>query len=915
MRSSLLLTLLLALTLPGVTFAQDAAEGETGDTEGFNDLGIRMRAQVVFDGRIQQNRWACAMVTVENVGDPIDGLLTIEGGVTEEGADPLRYTRAIDVGRKARKRVFLYFENEGYGAEWTIQLVGRGGRGALLALAPMRTTTTETEDVVVAVVGEDPMGLNVIREAWPGAVPGHPAVSQWERRRIQLSLATPEALPDRWLGYNVVDVLVWPSPDPTGMSDDQLAAVSHFVGNGGTLVVTVTDGWQLVRDSSLAGLLPVTLEGAVEVDDIDPLLTALDVEGAPPVDGERVLIADARARDDAVVRALGDEERALWAVRSYGLGRVVFLAADPSLRPIKGSPARETFWRHLLWLPEPPGGQRDHISREDLLREQLAETYVPSTSEVWSGGPFAMAAEQKLSECVHDADELGTAALGWSSGYYYGAGATDTWIQEVRKKLGDIEALQPLPMGWILLFALVYLVCIGPLDYFFLRLIGRQEWTWVTFPLMIAVFFVAAVVGTTAAKGRKAIMTRIEVVDVFEPEGLWRGQSYVGIFSSQRTDLTLQSAEIHSAVEPMRYVPTTYWWGADQLDEGFMKRQAVQVGVGGGALGYRAETWTMAYMQSAWVDESAAHGHFRMRPDGEGRITVINESDVGLHSAVLVFGETATRALQAVDELHGAGSLSALLGTTALDGSYPLMSSSTSWGSGAYRTHHLGSLLAGASVQVDLAQLSSEAGTVYPLPPDGALTRPHDQEDWNHFKEMPDFWDRRGHMDLTRALMAGQLVLIGFSSSPVEDFELHGLNPESEPRTLVRAVLGPDPRVDWDGLSEASQRTVPDDGGPQVFGALDRDTIRERVENYTWQIQSCYEQGLAYEGPGLRGSLTAKFTIGPDGWVTSSMIESSTLNSYTVESCVESTVWGWTFPQPAGGGVVVVKYPFTFEPG
>jgi len=470
-------------------------------------------------------------------------------------------------------------------------------------------------------------------------------------------------------------------------------------------------------------------------------------------------------------------------------------------------------------------------------------------------------------------------------------------------------------MGWILLFALVYLVCIGPLDYFFLRLIGRQEWTWVTFPLMIAVFFVAAVVGTTAAKGRKAIMTRIEVVDVFEPEGLWRGQSYVGIFSSQRTDLTLQSAEIHSAVEPMRYVPTTYWWGADQLDEGFMKRQAVQVGVGGGALGYRAETWTMAYMQSAWVDESAAHGHFRMRPDGEGRITVINESDVGLHSAVLVFGETATRALQAVDELHGAGSLSALLGTTALDGSYPLMSSSTSWGSGAYRTHHLGSLLAGASVQVDLAQLSSEAGTVYPLPPDGALTRPHDQEDWNHFKEMPDFWDRRGHMDLTRALMAGQLVLIGFSSSPVEDFELHGLNPESEPRTLVRAVLGPDPRVDWDGLSEASQRTVPDDGGPQVFGALDRDTIRERVENYTWQIQSCYEQGLAYEGPGLRGSLTAKFTIGPDGWVTSSMIESSTLNSYTVESCVESTVWGWTFPQPAGGGVVVVKYPFTFEPG
>ncbi len=917
MRTSipLLLSLLLLLAVPGVATAQEEGDGtEAVDADGFNNLGIRMRAEVVFDGRTQTNRWACAMVTVENVGEPIDGLLAIEGGVIEDGSDSLRYTRAIDVGRKARKRIFLYFETEGYGGSWTVQLVGRGGRGSTLAVAPMRTTTTETEDVVLAVVGEDPMGLNVLREAWSGAVPGHPSVSQWERRRVHLSLATPEAMPDRWLGYNVVDVLIWPSPDPTGMSDEQLAAVTHFVGNGGTLVVTATDGWQLVRDSALAELLPVTLRGAAEVDSLDPLMTALEVEGAPPIEGDRVLIADARAIDGATVRA-ADGEQALWAVRSYGLGRVVFLAADPTLRPIKGSPDRETFWRHLLWLPEPPGGQRENVSREDLLREQLAETYSASSPEYWSGGPFAMAAEKALSECVHDADELGTAALGWSSGYYYGAGATDTWIQEVRKKLGDIEALQPLPMGWILLFAAVYLMCIGPLDYFFLRLIGRQEWTWITFPLMIGVFFVAAVMGTTAAKGRKAIMTRIEVVDVFEPEGLWRGQSYVGIFSSQRTDLTLQSAEDHSAVEPMRYVPTTYYGGVDQVDEGFMKRQTVQVGVAGGALGYRAETWTMAYMQSAWVGGTAGHGHFRLRSDGDGRITVVNESDVGLHSAVLVFGESATRALQVVDELQGAGSLAALLGTTALDGSYPVISSATSWGSGAYRTHHLGALLAGASVQVDLTQLAAEAGTVYPLPPDGALTRPHDQEDWNHFKEMPDFWDRRGHLDLTRALMAGQLVLIGFSSSPVEDFDLRGLSPESEPRTVVRAVLGPDPRVDWNGLQAASSPTVPREGGPQVYGALDREVIRQTVESHEWQVQSCYEQGLMVDGPHLRGSLTAKFTIGPDGWVTSSMIEQSTLGSYTVESCIESSVWGWTFPPPAGGGMVVVKYPFTFEPG
>ncbi len=917
-RSFGIVLLLLLAVVPCARAQQPAADEEGGatDADGFNELGIRMRAEVVFDGRVQTNRWSCAMVTVENIGEAIDGQLVLRGGVTDDTAEPLRYTRAIDVGRKARKRVFLYFETEGWAGEWTIELVGRGGRGALLAIAPMRTSTVEGEDVVVAVVGEDPMGLNVLREAWPGAVPGHPEVSQWERRRVHLSLATPEAMPDRWLGYNVVDVLVWTGPDPTGMSDDQLSALAHFVGNGGTLVVTVTDGWQLVRDSSLADLLPVTLEGAAEVDSIDPLLQALEIEGAPPIEGERILIADARAREDAQVRAASGEQ-VLWAVRPYGLGRTVFLGADPSMRPIKGSPSRDRFWRHVLWLPEPEGGQRDHISREDLLREQLAEGFVATSDSYWTGGPFALPAEHQISECVHDADDLGTAALGWSSGYYYGASPTDTWIQEVRKKLGDIPALQPLPMGWIVLFAAVYLLCIGPVDYFALRLIGRQEWTWVTFPLMIAVFFVAAVMGTTAAKGRKAIMTRIEVVDVFEPEGFWRGQSYVGIFSSQRTDLTLQSAETHSALEPMHYVPTTYWWGADQLDEGFMKRKGVQVGLGGGALAYRAETWTMAYMQSAWVDETSGHGHFGLRHDGGGRVTIVNESDVGLYSAVLVFSETGTRLLQASARRPDA--LGLLNRIVAQPGVWSGAGTSTSWGGGAYRTHHLGALLPGASVQVDLDQLATEATTVYPVAPEGALTRAHDHEDWNHFKEMPDFWDRRGHLDLTRMLMDGQLVLLGFSGTPVESFELKGLEPESEPRTLVRAVLGEDPRTT--GEQPATTETavqeivVPPDMLPRITGALDRDVVQEVVRTHIDEIKGCYEQGLSYDGPHIRGKATARFVIDENGWITSSEVRDSSLGSYTVENCIQSTIWGWTFPAPAGGGTVVVEYPFIFEPG
>jgi len=881
----------LLLTAMALLALGPASAQEDDEEAGFNEYGIRMTAEVVFDGRVQSGQWACVRVEVENIGEPVDGLLQILTEGLDTTADPTRYARHIDVGRKARKRVFLYFEAESYGSEWKVNLFERGGRGAVVAAAGFRTTSREEDDVVVAVVGEDPLGLNTLRETWNGAVPGHARVSQWERRRVQLSLVQPPQMPDRWIGYNVLDLLIWRQPDTTGMSDEQLAAVAHFVGMGGTLVVPVSDHWQQVRDSALAELLPVELRGAVEVESLDPLLASLEL---PRVDmgGRRALVADARARDeDCQVRA-ADGDRVLWAVREYGLGRVVFLAADPGFYPIKGEVDRTELWRRLLWLPEPAGGQRDTIQREQHLADALTGTgsYVPP--QAYGEGAFTLAADQPISECIHDADTLGTqGTFAFTSGYYYGSSAVDSWFREVRNKLNDIPALKPLPLGWIVLFAAVYLFCIGPLDYFFLRLIGRQEWTWITFPVLITVFFAAAVVGTTAAKGRKAVMTRLEVVDVIEPDGLWRGQSFVGIFASQRTELTLRSAKPHSVVSPTSYVPISAWWMTETLNEGYMRRPAVQVGPGAGAMAYGADTWTMAYLQSAWVDERADRGHFTLREDGEGLISVVNESDVSLYSAMLLYGR------QPGEGVH-AGLLGVLPG-----GEHPYH--------GGWGIHALGPLVAGGSAQVDLAAIEVDAATAWPTPPPSAMTRPHDQEDWNHFREMPEFWGKRGHLDLVRALMDGQLVLVGYSSTPVEDFELDGLDPVSEPRTMVRVLLGRDPRLE--GLRAVEAAELPP--VPRVHGALSQQQIQQVIGQFTSSIRWCYEQALYTAGPDLQGRVDVKFTIDNYGYVSSVEVVSSTLGNPVAEQCVADQFWSMVFPAPTGGGIVVVNYPLVFKPG
>ena len=46
----------------------------------------------------------------------------------------------------------------------------------------------------------------------------------------------------------------------------------------------------------------------------------------------------------------------------------------------------------------------------------------------------------------------------------------------------DSKQIRKLPIGWLLLLLLAYLVVIGPLDQYWLKKINKQMLTWITFP-------------------------------------------------------------------------------------------------------------------------------------------------------------------------------------------------------------------------------------------------------------------------------------------------------------------------------------------------------------------------------------------------------------------------------------------------
>jgi hypothetical protein len=102
------------------------------------------------------------------------------------------------------------------------------------------------------------------------------------------------------------------------------------------------------------------------------------------------------------------------------------------------------------------------------------------------------------------------------------------------------------------------------------------------------------------------------------------------------------------------------------------------------------------------------------------------------------------------------------------------------------------------------------------------------------------------------------------------------------------------------------------DTGALVHGSLSKDAIRRVVHRHLNEVKFCYERELASR-PDLSGRVSIKFLINGMGAVQSSAATDSTLGSAALDSCIAGAVRRWTFPQPEGGGVVIVTYPFQLE--
>jgi hypothetical protein len=103
-------------------------------------------------------------------------------------------------------------------------------------------------------------------------------------------------------------------------------------------------------------------------------------------------------------------------------------------------------------------------------------------------------------------------------------------------------------------------------------------------------------------------------------------------------------------------------------------------------------------------------------------------------------------------------------------------------------------------------------------------------------------------------------------------------------------------------------------GDPIILGALDKSLIDRVIKQNFNQIKYCYQRQLP-SNPSLSGKIVVKFVISGDGSVFQAKTHSSTMaGGGAVQSCINQRFLRFQFPEPKGGGIVIVKYPFIFSP-
>jgi len=428
---------------------------------------------------------------------PLD-LAGLSGSVSLSGLGKLSYVRPAGVG------------------EVTLTIREAGG-GKLLS-EPYRIRSLRPRDpltYVVLTLGASPASFELPKptgiavEAFPGHRGG----------RVELgTIADVALLPTEWFGYDSADLVILHTGHGATAFMDKLFgsgvtptdqkrrdALIEWVKRGGRLVVTIGENAkEIARWPALRDLMPVEVSGTREYEKLGLYWGAREssqtsmFSGALVVKKGKFPVASLSMKPERPARILipppdrrGEKDDILAAQRALGLGRLTVIGFDLDQAPFSDFTHKPEFWD---WVLREGGANRASAGSEGMPRP--------------GGGTL-----------TEEEDEVAVA---------------------LRTHTDSFEGVPVVSFGWIAFLIVLYILLIGPVEYFFLkRVLGRLELTWITFPIIVLTVSLAAYFTAYTLKGRDLRINKIDLVDVDPTSGRIDGTTLFTIFSPRIDNYTI----------------------------------------------------------------------------------------------------------------------------------------------------------------------------------------------------------------------------------------------------------------------------------------------------------------------------------------------------------------------------------------
>lgn len=348
---------------------------------------------------------------------------------------------------------------------------------------------------------------SILMGAFPRTASGLPSFAPIiqgspEERRPAVARLLPSIFPDNPIVLEALDCIYINSEQIAGFNDAQARALIAWVYAGGQLILAVEQASDFHSASWLKPFLPChptamrTVSTHPEIHawmsqvahtQTGPQPQPYGVQQVHPAFEEAPLqVAEATVTDGEVVLHVDFLPFLVSAPR--GFGKITVLLTSPEREPFRSWKNLPGFWSKLAGVPVEFYRQVEHQQG------------------------------------------------GWSADGVFGA-------------LIDSRQLNKLPIAWLFVLLIVYLLVIGPLDRHWLRRLGKPMLTWMTFPTYVVCFsLVIWFIGHRLRSGETEC-NELSVIDVLSTNRVpgIKGRTYVSIYSPQREEYLFKSQHPYAA--------------------------------------------------------------------------------------------------------------------------------------------------------------------------------------------------------------------------------------------------------------------------------------------------------------------------------------------------------------------------------